>query len=415
MSTPAATPTTNALRSRIVGSGMVDPKELRANPRNWRTHPPEQRAALEAELARVGWVAGVMVNKTTGNLVDGHLRMEVAAARGEPTIPVVWVELSEEEEHRVLAALDPLSSMAGTDQDMLGGLLDELDLQNQALEKHLVSFLAAGRKGITNPDHVPPAPPEPYVRAGEIWQLGGHRIMCGDSTNADHVAALMRGERAQLMATDPPYLVDYTGGNHPQSHVNRPDVKDKGWDAYTDPATGVAFYRDFLVVALKHLDPDAPVYQWHADLRRALVIEAWEQAGLLLHQIIVWVKERGVLTRSHFMWQHEPCAYGWVKGNQPSRRPPSAERSVWNISQAGEQDGIHPTQKPVEVVRRPIEWHTSAGDLLYEPFSGSGTAIIAAEMMSRRCYAMELSPAFVQVAIERWQAFTGREAVRVHG
>lgn len=414
MSTEAP-PATPAIQSRIVGSADVDPATLTANPRNWRTHPPEQLAALAAVLQRVGWVQRVIVNQRTGHLVDGHLRVALAAERREPTIPVEYVDLTPEEEAMVLVSLDPLSSMAGTDQDMLAGLMDGLALENAALERHLVSFLAAGRKGVTNPDHVPPVPDEPWVQRGEVWQLGGHRIMCGDSTDGAQVARLMAGERAVLMATDPPYLVDYTGGNHPQSHVNRPDVKDKGWDAYTDPATGVAFYRDFLLVALQHLVPDAPIYQWHADLRRQLVIEAWEQAGLLLHQVIVWVKERGVLTRSHFMWQHEPCAYGWVKGKQPKRRPPPAERSVWNVSQAGEQDGIHPTQKPVELIRRPIEWHTDAGDLLYEPFSGSGTAIIAAEMMSRRCYAMELSPAFVQVAIERWQAFTGREAVRVEG
>jgi DNA modification methylase len=410
-------PTTpEAIRSRIVGHGDADPAELVANPRNWRTHPPEQRAALIAELDRVGFVQSVVVNRTTGHLVDGHLRVEVAAERGVGTIPVVYVELSPEEEARVLVALDPLGSMAGTNDALLQDLLDGLDLENRALEQHLVSFMATGRRGTTDPEAVPAVPDESavYVRHGDVWVLGDHRIMCGDSTKAEDVARLMDGQRASLLATDPPYLVDYKGGNHPGSGPVKAATKDKHWDDYTDPTTGTAFYVDFINVAKQHLEPNVAVYQWYADVRRMMTQEAWIETGILMHQTLIWVKSRGVLTRSDFMWQHEPCLYGWFQGSRPpkDRRPPPNSTSVWTIAQAGEQDGIHPTQKPVEIFHRPIEWHTKPGEVCYEPFSGSGTQIIAAERLGRRCFAMELSPAFVQVAIVRWQEFTGREAVR---
>jgi len=409
-------PTPPAFQSRIVGHGDADPAVLAANPRNWRTHPPEQRAALIAELDRVGWVQSVIVNRTTGFLVDGHLRVEVAAAAGEATIPVVYVELTPEEEARVLIGLDPLGSMAGTNDALLQDLLDTVDLENRALEQHLVSFMASGRRGATEPDDVPPVPDESdvYVKPGDVWVLGAHRIMCGDSTKPDDVARLMAGHTAVLMATDPPYLVNYQGGNHPQSSVNKAEVKDKHWDDYTDPTSGVAFYVAFVAAAKPHLIERVPVYQWHADLRRGLLLAQWEQCGLLVHQSIVWVKSRGVLTRSDLMWQHEPCLFGWFQGHRPEsdRRAPSSASTVWTISQAGEQDGIHPTQKPVEIFHRPIEWHTRPGEVVYEPFSGSGTQIIAAERLGRRCFAMELSPAFVQVAITRWQEFTGLEATR---
>jgi len=141
---------------------------------------------------------------------------------------------------------------------------------------------------------------------------------------------------------------------------------------------------------------------------------AWVQCGLLVHQTIVWAKARGVLTRSHYMWSHEPCFYGWVEGTPPKLKPPASERTVWNVDQVGEQSGIHPTQKPVELFVRPIEFHTRPGDVVYEPFSGSGTQLIAAERTGRVCYAMEMEPRYCDVARARWEAFSGEKAKRAN-
>ena len=247
----------------------------------------------------------------------------------------------------------------------------------------------------------------PRAQRGEVWALGDHRLMCGDSTDPADVERLFAGAKAVLLATDPPYLVDYDGGERAATKGNRGKTA-KHWDDYHDPQTSVEFFKRFLDVAKPHLRPKTAIYQWHATIRQHLVMKAWEEAGLHLHQTIVWVKPRAVLTRSHYMWMHEPCFYGWVEGQQPERKPPANAKTVWEIG--GENDNIHPTQKPLEVFLRPIEYHTEIGDVVYEPFCGSGTQVVAAEKLSRRCFAMDLEPHFVDVAVMRWEAFTGEKA-----
>jgi DNA modification methylase len=227
-----------------------------------------------------------------------------------------------------------------------------------------------------------------------------HRILVGDSTRQEDVARAMGGQRAVLMATDPPYLVDYQGGNHPQSWSNKPEVRDKHWDDYQE-GEACELFTQFLKLALDvALIGNPAVYQWHAHKRQALVESAWQRADLLVHQQIIWLKTRAVLTHSHFMWQHEPCFYGWVKGKPPTKRPPPNVTTVWQIDQKG-LEGLHPTQKPLEIVTRPISYHTEPGNVIYEPFSGSGTALAAAEATGRVCCAIEMAEAFVAVALER--------------
>ena len=181
-----------------------------------------------------------------------------------------------------------------------------------------------------------------------------------------------------------------------------------------DPGASVEFYRRFLALGLEHLKPNSAIYQWHAHRRQALVEQAWTACGLLVHQQIIWVKTSGVLTHSHYLWRHEPCFYGWVEGQPPSKRPPSNETTVWEVSSKIGNLNIHPTQKPVELFERPIQYHTEVGDICYEPFLGSGTQIIAAEKLGRRCFAMEMEPHYVDVSIARWSEFTDKKAERVN-
>lgn len=227
-----------------------------------------------------------------------------------------------------------------------------------------------------------------------------------------------------LLATDPPYLVDYDGTNHPAEHHKKAgrkktksgnEVGNKHWDDYIDPEASVEFFEAWLRIALEHCVERVPVYQWHATRRQALVEAAWERNDLLIHQAIIWAKPRGVLTRSHFMWQHEPCFYGWPEGKMPikARRPSPDQTTIWEIG--GESDGIHPTQKPLEVFTRPMKYHTRKDEICLEPFSGSGSQIIAGEKEERRVFAMEQSPAFVQAAILRWEKMTGQKAHREDG
>jgi DNA modification methylase len=275
----------------------------------------------------------------------------------------------------------------------------------------LLSYAAARQAPDHTLDAIPAMAAQPWVQVGELYVLGTHRLLVGDATDPANLARLMAGEKAALLATDPPYLVDYRADNHPESWSGSQGTNHQGWDAYSGDAAGVAFYRAFLEAAIPHLAADAAVYQWHAERRRSLVEEAWAACGLLLHQVIIWHKSRPVLGRSHFMWAHEPCAYGWQKGHEPALRPPRSASTIWEVDQRGETAGLHPTQKPVELFRRPIEYHTAPGDIVLDPFAGSGTAIVAAERTGRRAYCVEIDPAYAQAAIERWQTLTGRKAV----
>ena len=294
--------------------------------------------------------------------------------------------------------------------NMIASISYDADLMGAASYDHddLLALLnSAPKAGLTDPDDVPESAPA-ETKLGDLWLLGPHRILCGDSTVDEDVRRLMNGERSTLMATDPPYLVNYQGGNHPQSWANKAEVKDKHWDDYIDPDQASDFFVSFIRVASQEALTDRPaIYQWHAARRSVLVEQAWLENKLLVHQQIIWKKSRPVLGRQHFMWQHEPCMYGWVQGRIPALRPPNNATTIWDVNQRGESDGIHPTQKPVELFRRPTEWHTRPGGLIFEPFSGSGTSIIAAEMTGRRCFALEISPAFVDVACRRYQEHTG--------
>jgi DNA modification methylase len=402
-----------SLRDRVIELRRVPADELLPHPRNWRKHPRHRQSALRGLLDEVGFAGAVLAREgPDGKLIvlDGHLRREMLP--GE-IVPVLVTDLNEGEGDLVLASHDPIGAMATRDDRALQALLASLSSANDDVNALLEKLGKEPAGGLTDPD-VETAPIEDSgIKAGDLFSLGDHRLLCGDSTSPADVTRLMAGERVSLMATDPPYLVDYDAGNHPQSWVNSKRTKDKGWDSYKDPATSRAFFESFLRVALEHaLTEDAAIYQWHASRRQALVEAAWQANGLLVHQQVIWRKDHAILTYSHYMWQHEPCFYGWREGNKP-RKPPANETTVWEISQVGQQDGIHPTQKPIEIFVRPLRFHTSPGDACYEPFSGSGSQLIAAEQLGRRCFAMELAPEYVAAAVQRWERFTGKKAVKL--
>jgi DNA modification methylase len=399
-----------SIRDRVVELRRVPADELLPHPKNWRTHPRHQRSALEGLLTEVGFVGAVLAREGSDGkliLIDGHLRKEMLP--GE-LIPVLVLNVNEEESDLLLAGIDPIGAMATRNDEALKELLASLSSENDDLNALLEKLGKEPSGGLTDADEETKPVEDSGIKVGDLFLLGDHRLLCGDSTSPADVQRLMAGERVGLMAVDPPYLVNYDAGNHPQSWHNRKETKDKTWDAYEDPKAASGFFESFLRVALDHaLTDEVAVYQWHASRRQALVEAAWQANGLLVHQQIIWRKDHAILTYSHYMWQHEPCFYGWREGKKP-KKPPANETTVWDIDQVGQQDGIHPTQKPIEIFAIPMRNHTSPGDACYEAFSGSGSQIIAAEQLGRRCYAMELAPEYVAAAIRRWEAFTGKHA-----
>lgn len=401
-------------QNRIVGTGEEDPTQLLANPRNWRTHPEPQRAALRGSLDTVGWVQQVMVNRTTGHVVDGHARVEEALRRNEPSVPVLYVELTEDEEAIILATLDPISAMAGRDHGILADLLAEVHVDDVGLND-LVRSLAPMQiaPGLTDPDDVPDLADDSGIVRGDLFALGDHRLMCGDSADPTNVAQVMNGATAELLWTDPPYGVAYQTKLSIEEAVARRRRTD-GLEVSQDDL-GAEGTKALLVAALR---PEylglgacfyvcAPSGDMELQFRLALL-----EAGLPLREAIVWVKDVFVMGRQDYHWRHETVMYGWRNGAAHYFNGGRSQDTVWEIPRPKRSEE-HPTMKPVALVERAVENSTKPGALIYDPFVGSGTTIIAAEQLGRRCYAMEIDPRYVAVALKRWEQFTGQRAVKL--
>lgn len=392
--------------------------------RNPRLAPETAVAKVAASLAEYGWRQPIVVDGA-GVVVAGHTRLLAAKRLGLARVPVhVATDLSPAQVKAYRLADNRTAQETSWDYELLPleiGELADLDYEIDPVgfdPDEVAAIMASPTEGLTDPDEVITPPAEPKTKSGDLWVLGEHRLLCGDATDREDVARLMDGRRAVLMATDPPYLVDYSGGTHPPTQGNggkAGKTYEKGWDDYIDGEHSLAFYSDFLTAAVAEALSDTPVvYQCFAMARVEVVLAAWREVGLLAHQVLIWRKSRAVLTYSDYLWDYEPLLYGWLRGKRPTSRPPADMRAVWEIASRVEDGagGLHPTQKPIELIRRPIAYHTTPGALIYEPFCGSGTALIAAEEMGRSCYAIERSPAFVDAAVGRWERFSGREAVR---
>lgn len=413
-----------AWENRIVGYEVRPARSFRAHEQNARRHPNQQRAALRGSLESVGWVLPVLENVRTGKLLDGHARIEEALLKSEDhLVPVVQVDVAEDEESLILATLDPITAMANYDKEALDALLRNISTGDAALQS-LLSELASANGLYNEVETTPgaggdefdvtPVVQQTRVKAGDLWQLGQHRLLIGDSTNTDDVRKLMNSERAVLFATDPPYLVDYTGLNHPQNRKKSNNNKDwrgsyHDWDRAEDHE---GLYEGFIATAIAHaIVPNAAWYCWHASRKQAHLESVWEKLGAFVHQQIIWYKTRGVLTYSLYLWAHEPCFFGWMKGQKPARYPGDHPKTVWEIPSSEVETNEHPTSKPIELFAIPMRIHMQPGDLCYEPFCGSGSQLIAAERLKRRCYAMEREPNYGEVIVRRWEAETGQEAV----
>jgi DNA modification methylase len=320
------------------------------------------------------------------------------------------LDLDEAEADKLLAILDPLAAMATADTAKLDELLKNIDTGDAALQAMLAE-LAKDNGLYQTPevleDEVPDPPAEPITKPGDLWLLGEHRLLCGDSTKAWDVGRVMNGVAAFLLATDPPYGVDFAGGKY--------NPRAKEWAGIANDKRQGGDLREWLGGCLKiwmpHIREDAAFYFWTAAMQEgAAAAAAIKDAGLHIQSQIIWVKNCLVLGQADYHWRHENCWYAFKKGKKHRWNGGRSQTTVWECKKLANSSYVHPMQKPVELYAKAIENHTVHGDVVADPFVGSGTQIIAAEQLGRRCYAIELSPAYCDVCVERWEKLTGQKA-----
>jgi len=377
--------------------------------RNARTHSDEQVAQLAASIREWGWTIPVLVDEEN-TLIAGHGRVLAAQRLGLTDVPTMVARGWTDAQIRAYRIADnKLTLNAGWDDAQLS--LELTDLQEANFDLGLVGFsdteishlLATYTEGLTDPDEAPEAPAKPVTRTGDVWLLGKHRLVCGDATNDADVALALNGVRPHLMVTDPPYGVDYDPNWRSDPNVAMAIRHPKKGALGIVTNDHIADWRDALA-----LFPGEVIYLWHAPQRARDSIDSLQASGFEIRAQIIWAKHRFVLGRGHYHPQHEPCWYA-VRGNSHWHGD-RTHSTLWTMEGHQRSETGHSAQKPIECMRRPIENNSSAGQAVYDSFVGSGTTIIAAEMTGRACHAIEISPAYVDVSVLRWQAFTGETA-----
>ena len=383
--------------------------------RNSRTHSDEQVAQVAASIREFGFTNPVLIDGD-GGIIAGHGRVMAARKLGMDKVPCIRLaHLTEAQKRAYVIADNKLALNSGWDDQMLA--LEFKDLQDMGFDLELTGFglgdidellaeLDATPEGATDADETPAVQADAVSQPGDVWLLGKHRIMCGDSTDGGSVALLMDGKKAALMQTDPPYGIAYVENAKSKGQAEaHADIENDDLDGEKLQE----FLESTIRAALSSLRDNCAFYLWHPMLTQGTFFAAAAAADILIHRQIIWQKPSMVFGRGDYHWQHELCFYGWRRGNRPPFYGQRNQTTLWAVGRETSKE--HPTAKPVDLWKPPIENHTKAGEVIYEPFSGSGSQIIAAEQTGRICYAMELSPNYVDVAVRRWQQYTGKRAV----
>jgi DNA modification methylase len=373
-------------------------------------NPRKNDAAVDrmcSSIREFGFKIPVLA-RSNGEVVDGHLRLKAARKLGLIEIPVILCDEWTPAQVKAFRLLVNRSvTWAEWDDDLLG--LELLDLKNLDFDLGLTGFddeelarlLAAqdAINGFCDEDAAPPAPQTPTSKMDDLWLLGRHRLLCGDSTDQQTVSRVLGSVKPTLLVTDQPYGVEYDPEWRKRAGVNNSNRMGK---VRNDDR---ADWREAWA-----LFPGDVAYVWHGALHASTVADSLESCGFKIRSQIVWAKPSLVMGRGHYHWQHEPCWYA-VRGTghwNGDRK----QSTLWHIENRNQDaETVHSTQKPVECMRRPIVNNSSPGQAVYEPFSGSGTTIIACEKEARIALAIELEPAYVDVAVMRWQNFSGKQAV----
>lgn len=369
---------------------------LHQDPANVNKHPDANLRHISDSLKTFGQVEPLVVQKGTGKVIGGNGRLQVLAGQGVTEVDVVELDIDDTKAAALGIALNRSAKSSEFDDAALAAVLATLPTELQLGAGFDDSDLRELDATLDKPlvDDEPPAPlPDPVSRRGDIWEMGGHRLMCGDSTDGGDVALCLNGSKPFLMVTDPPYGVEYDGG----------EVNEKKRETLAGDTNA-----DMYEAAFANCPSDV-AYAWFAGSKALPVYTASIQNGFVPRVLLIWNKLNAhyAAPSAHYKQRHEPCLYSVRKGRSAKWCGDMTMPTVWDIDQPSKNE-YHPTQKPIECMARPIRNHDAAE--VYEPFSGSGTTIIACEQLGRKCYAIEIEPRYVDVGIRRWQKLTGKSA-----
>lgn len=397
----------NTEKAACLSVRRIPISELRPHPRNPRKHPPPDSAgwATLRDSLRHDYFDPIVFNTQNNMLVSGHLRTKVLLADGYTHADCVVVEYDEPTH---LARMIAANKLIGEDDDeALSRLVAELEsagvdpalsgFGEKEVQKLMRELNPQGETDDTpaSPDIAGELQKKWGTQNGQVWVLGNHRIMCGDSTSAEDVATLLAGASPSIMVTDPPYGIEYDPSWRADAGVNKNTGK-MGKVENDNIADWSPAWQLF---------PGDVAYVYHAGVMSATVQSSLEICGFKIRAQIIWAKDRMALSRGDYHWQHEPCWYAVRDGKPGRRNEDRTQTTLWTIPARDDAGHGHGTQKPVECMERPLRNHEF--DEVYEPFSGSGTTLIACERLGKRCFAMELNPGYVAMALERWTEITG--------
>lgn len=389
---------------------------LRPYERNAKIHGPQQIEKLKDSIREFGFLTPCLIDGDL-NIIAGHGRVMAAKELGMETVPCVFIEgLTDAQRRAYILADNRLGELGEWDMNLV---TDELTaLADEDFDISLTGFdLALDEPPEVNEDDFDAEPPEePKAKRGDIYQLGRHRLMCGDSTLIDDVEKLMDGAKADLLLTDPPYNVALGMGGSVDEARKRHRRTD-GLVIMNDKMEDGKF-REFLTTVFSNgkavMKAGAAFYIWHADNEGYNFRGACTDAGLSLRQTLIWAKNSMTLGRQDYQWKHEPCLYGWNEGAAHAWYNDRSQTTILNFDKPS-RSAEHPTMKPVPLFDYQIKNSTKAGDIVLDLFGGSGTTVMACEQNGRVGYLMELDPRYVDVIIDRWETKTGKKAVLLNG
>jgi site-specific DNA-methyltransferase (adenine-specific) len=375
---------------------------------NSRTHSDAQVAQIAASIREFGWTNPILIDGEN-TIIAGHGRLLAARKLGMDEVPAIILDhLSKAQQRALVIADNQLALNAGWNLDMLKAEIEDLKLEDFDLgllgfdDKFLDGLLEAEpTEGLTDEDAVPEVPAIPVTVEGDVWVLGNHRLMCGDSTSIDALQTLTGGALVDVWLTDPPYNVAYEGGTKEKLTIQNDSMGDDDFRQ---------FLRDAYSAADAVMKPGAVFYIWHADSEGYNFRGAAQDIGWKVRQCLIWRKSSLVMGRQDYHWQHEPCLYGWKEGAAHLWASDRKQTTILEFNKPS-RNGEHPTMKPVELFEYQMLNNTKGADIVLDSFGGSGTTIIAAEKHGRHARLMELDPKYCDVIIKRWQDFTGQQAV----